>query len=428
MAPSSSVVYGSFGRTKTSSTVPRSTTLPQDDPCDGRLARPGLVDDRGRRAAGHVERDAVRRADGLTVPAAQPVLLHQVGHRQHAVGREALRRIRPVPPFRCLLHDRTRAARRRRRDGRGCRDQPLGVLVLRVAEDGLRGALLDDVALEHDDDAVGAVRCDAEVMRDEQQRRAVRVDERLQVVEDVPLHGDVERTRRLIRDEELGLPRQRGRDENALPHAAGELVRELPGPAFRLRDPRLGHQLDDPLLDGRPPAHAAGGERVRDLRAHLHRRVQVGRGVLRDEADALAADPAHVALVRDGEVVPAERDRTARDVPCSGQESEDRRDDRRLAGPGLPDDGDPLAGRDVEVDAVQHLLAAERDPEIADGQEGRGRVILGRRVDAGGGAVPPSVLLHRPVLLGGSRRRTARRSRDRGTRWRAARATSHPLG
>ena len=46
-----------------------------------------------------------------------------------------------------------------------------------------------------------------------------------QQLDDLRLHGDVERGGRLVGDDQLGVARQRHRDEHALPLAAGQLVR-----------------------------------------------------------------------------------------------------------------------------------------------------------------------------------------------------------
>ena len=76
-----------------------------------------------------------------------------------------------------------------------------------------------------------------------QQRRAASRAQRLEVVEDLPLHRDVERGRGLVGDEEIGLAGQCDRDQHALSHAAGELVRVLPDPTCSVRDADLAHQL-----------------------------------------------------------------------------------------------------------------------------------------------------------------------------------------
>ena len=109
------------------------------------------------------------------------------------------------------------------RDGR---EQRLGVRVLRAAEDLLaRSPALDDPAVLHDDDPVRHVGHHAHVVGDEDDAG---VDPGAQVaheLEDLGLHRDVERGGRLVRDEQLGLARDRLRDHRALPLTAGELVR-----------------------------------------------------------------------------------------------------------------------------------------------------------------------------------------------------------
>ena len=85
--------------------------------------------------------------------------------------------------------------------------------------------LLDDLALRHDADPVGDLADDAEVVGDEQHRHA---EARLQLgeeLQDLRLHGDVERRRRLVGDEQVGLVRERHRDHDALALPARELVR-----------------------------------------------------------------------------------------------------------------------------------------------------------------------------------------------------------
>ena len=73
--------------------------------------------------------------------------------------------------------------------------------------------------------AVGHLADDAEVVGDEEERHAearLEVPEQLQ---DLRLDGDVERRRRLVRDQEIGLVGERHRDHHPLPLAARELVR-----------------------------------------------------------------------------------------------------------------------------------------------------------------------------------------------------------
>jgi hypothetical protein len=62
-------------------------------------------------------------------------------------------------------------------------------------------------------------------MRDEQQRHAVLAHEFLEQCHDFRLHHHVERAGRLVGDEQLRPRRDRRGDANALPLAAGKLVR-----------------------------------------------------------------------------------------------------------------------------------------------------------------------------------------------------------
>ena len=92
---------------------------------------------------------------------------------------------------------------------------------------------------------VGALGSEAEVVGDEQHRDAEVVGELVEVVEDLLLHRDVERRRRLVGDEQLRSCGQAHGDERALAHAAGELVRILPRTALGIGQTGLLEQLHD---------------------------------------------------------------------------------------------------------------------------------------------------------------------------------------
>ena len=66
-------------------------------------------------------------------------------------------------------------------------------------------------------------------------------------VEDPGLDRHVERGRRLVGDQHLRLAGERDRDHDALPHAAGELVRVGVEPLLRRRDVHEPQQLDRPV-------------------------------------------------------------------------------------------------------------------------------------------------------------------------------------
>ena len=105
---------------------------------------------------------------------------------------------------------------RRRRHGAGNRREPLALLpdlrhrveqafrvrVVRAREQVADRRFLDDLAAVHHDDARRRLRDDAQVVRDEQNRRAELLLQVAQQLENLRLDGDVERGRRLVGDDE----------------------------------------------------------------------------------------------------------------------------------------------------------------------------------------------------------------------------------
>ena len=83
-----------------------------------------------------------------------------------------------------------------------------------------------------------------------------------QQVEDPGLHGDIERRRGLVGDEQLGVAADRHRDHRPLELTAGELVRVGRRDPRRVGEPDGGEQLARPVLDRRA---AAGRRRARAI-------------------------------------------------------------------------------------------------------------------------------------------------------------------
>ena len=86
--------------------------------------------------------------------------------------------------------------------------------------------VLDDLAQIHDRDPVGHVANDAEVVGDEEIGQAELVLNVLEQVDDLGLHGNVERRNGFVGDDQLGPQRERTGDADALTLPAGELVRK----------------------------------------------------------------------------------------------------------------------------------------------------------------------------------------------------------
>ena len=75
----------------------------------------------------------------------------------------------------------------------------------------------------------------------------------LQELQHLRLNRHIERCRRLVRNQELGLQGKTHRDHRALLHAAGKVVRKVADALFRLSN-MDGRQESDRLRDGRAQA------------------------------------------------------------------------------------------------------------------------------------------------------------------------------
>ena len=210
------------------------------------------------------------------------------------------------------------------------------VRVLRMLEDCLRVALLDDLAGVHDADPVTHRPDDAEVVRD-QQDRSVRLGlETAHEVENARLDGRVQAGRRLVEDEELRVRCERDGDDDPLLHPAGQLVR------VALRDPARIRDLD-PLERCQGAglrlraALAEDGERLGDLRADLRRRVEGRARVLVDHRRVVDPELADLLVGHLGDVLAADEDPATGDDAVAGQVADRRVGRRRLAAAGFAD-------------------------------------------------------------------------------------------
>ena len=118
--------------------------------------------------------------------------------------------------------------------------------MLRVVEEVGGAGLLDDVAGLEDHDAVGQLGHHAHVVGDEQDGGADPVAQPPEQGEDLGLHGDVERGRRLVGQQQRGLVGQRQREHDPLLLTSGELVGVGVHPLLGVGDLDLGEQLDRP--------------------------------------------------------------------------------------------------------------------------------------------------------------------------------------
>ena len=223
-------------------------------------------------------------------------------------------------------------------DARHRRHERPRVGVAGALEDRSARTLLDDPPLVDDVDAVRELAHHAEVVGDEQHRRAVMLDELAHQLERLGLHRHVERGARLVGDEQRGLVGERHRDHHALVHPARKLegvgvedpVRVVDGD-FRehLRRPLPGCLLGDPRLGA--PEHFV------ELGADAVDGIERRGGVLKHHGHLRAPQPAAFPRRQPVEVAPFE-DHAAGDACRAQQLQEPQHDTRghRLAGAGSP--------------------------------------------------------------------------------------------
>ena len=156
--------------------------------------------------------------------------------------------------------------------------------------------------------------------------------------QDLGLHRDVQRGRRLVGDEEPRAQRERHRDHDPLAHAARELVRIHGSDLRRPLDADLGEEVDRLTAGVTAPGAVARLEHLRDLEAGRQDRVERRHGVLGEVADQ---PPARAAQIGSGEARDVDAVHTHRargDLTAGRQEPRDRQRERRLARPRLADD------------------------------------------------------------------------------------------
>ena len=133
----------------------------------------------------------------------------------------------------------------------------------RSHEDVVDIAVLDQLAGIHRQHARTRFGDDADIVGDEHECRPRPLAELDEHIDDLRLNRDIECRRRLVGDDQFGLANQRDGDHDALPHAAGQLVRVVLHALCRQRNSHLIQGIDraDPRLPGADREMGADGLR-----------------------------------------------------------------------------------------------------------------------------------------------------------------------
>ena len=145
-------------------------------------------------------------------------------------------------------------------------------------------------------DLVGVAGHDAEVVGDEDHRHVAIAALLADQFEDLGLHGDVEGGGRLVGEQDRRATGERDGDHHALAHAARQLVRVLVETPFGLRDADVAQELRGGGAGVLAIHVEVELERLGDLLADLHQRVQRVQRVLEHHRHLGAPEVAHLLV------------------------------------------------------------------------------------------------------------------------------------
>ncbi len=237
-------------------------------------------------------------------------------------------------------------------------EQRLRVGVARILEHVLRGALLADLAVAHHDDVVGDLAHHGQIVGDEQHRHLVLLLQRGDEVEDLLLDRHVERRRRLVGDQQLGLAGDRHRDHHPLLLAAGHLRWKRVDPVLGIGNADFLEQLDRaPARLARTSCPCAGAAPRSSWKPTVNTGFSEVIGSWKIIEMSAPRNPAQLVLVEPREIAAVVEDLALRvdDRILGRQQPEDRERSDRLAAARLADQRDGRFRRDVERDALDRL-------------------------------------------------------------------------
>ena len=264
--------------------------------------------------------------------------------------------------------------------GHGGQQRP-GVGMTGVEEDLVRHADLDDLAGIHDRHAIRHVGHNAQVVSDVDDGHVLLALQLADQLQDLSLDGHVQRGSGLVADQNLRVASHGDGDDDALTHAAGELMGILVVAALGVRDAHQFQQLDGLVTGSLAVDVLVQLDSFADLHADLLQGVQAGHGVLGNHGDLLAADGTPLGLGGElGQVLAVVHDVAAGHLAVLVQHTHEGLGEHGLTGAGLTHDGEGFAVVQVQgaaADGLQLLAAqGELHLHVTGGQDGLGRQYL----------------------------------------------------
>ena len=225
----------------------------------------------------------------------------------------------------------------------------------RTIKNVLRRTAFTDASAVHHDDFIAHIRNDAEVMGYHNDRHPELLLQILHQLQNLCLNGNVQRRRRLIRDQNVRLTRKRHRDHHALPHTARKLIRILLDPLFRLVNADKRQHLDRARLRLFSFAARVQLDRLFELRADSKDWIQTRHRVLENNRTAFSAEVPHFFFCKFGNVFPLVENASFLDSSVGFQNSHDGIRRYRFAGAGFSYDAENLTGVQVKRHPVDRM-------------------------------------------------------------------------
>ncbi len=238
------------------------------------------------------------------------------------------------------------------------------------------GAAFDCAAGIHHDDLVADLRREAQIMGNEDDPGAVLSLHVRDQADDRRMHGDVERRRRFVGNDQPGIARKRHGDEHALAHAARKLMRILLQQGAAIPQLRGGEHGDRPFAPLCPVGLPEAGQVLIELAADGHDRIERGQRRLRDECNGATEQCAPSRRRHVDEVAVLKEDCAGRDCEAGRQELRDRAPDHGFARAGFAHQAEDSAGREIERELAycrhRRAVNAGDDREISDLEDEHG--------------------------------------------------------
>lgn len=230
---------------------------------------------------------------------------------------------------------------------------------------------LHDLARVENHHPVTRLRHDGEIVAHEKNTEAAGLREANEKPKDPCLNGDVQGRGGLVDHQEFGLARQTQSEARALPHASRKPMWHFTVDPLGIREAHIGKETQGPApcLVGRHPVVQA--HHLHQLGADRTSGREGIRGVLENEGQTTASDPAELFVRRPDQFPAVEAHRTTGagfDPPR--QQTRQREGRERLAGPRLSHESHPLSRSNVERDPIHRpgppLSGRYRDAQIAN--------------------------------------------------------------